>query len=201
MTRCRLIQTVVILGILTAGCGRGDSGKGKPATGQGDLGKGKPATGVDGGNVEAPAPKDKNGAEAKSKAAAVKLVSLDLSAAGLPLTIEAPEGATAEKTITDGVVVKKMDTPFELLIVDEKKYLTLAAEKAEFDKAMVTYLINEPNFLLIERTGINPTYFLRASFKSGDKTYHVSNSVQQQIFDREQIELMARSAKTLAPKK
>jgi|GEM_PF-4054589 len=174
--------SIVILGLLVAGCGQGDTGKAKAPAQSAAATK---ATG---------APKGDPAAEA----AKVKLVPLDLSSAGLPLTIEAPEGATAENPFKVEVQVKKKDTPFEL-VISEKEF-DIAKQKGTYEKEKPTYLIDEPNFLFVETKAFGtPAYFLDATFKIGGKNYHVRDG--RFPATREEAELMVRSAKTLAAKK
>jgi hypothetical protein len=183
MKRRHAALSIVILGLLVVGCGQGDTTKAKAP-------------------AQSPAASKATGGEAKADAAAqaakVKLVTLDLSPAGLPLTIEAPEGATAENPFKIEVQVKKKDTPFEL-VISEKEF-DMVKQKASYEKDKPTYLIDEPNFLFVETKAFgSPAYFLDATFKIGGKNYHVRDG--RSPANREQAELMVRSAKTLAAKK
>src|SRR5260370_903720 len=182
MKRCHAALSIVILGLLVGGCGQEASQPKAPS----QSAAGSKAT------------RGAAQADRAAEAAKVKLITRDLRSAGLPLMIEAPEGAASENPFKIEVLVKKKDTPFEL-VISEKEF-DMAKQKGSYEKDKPTYLIDEPNFLFVETKAFGtPAYFFDATFKIGGKNYHVRDG--RSPATREEAELMVRSAKTLAAKK
>jgi len=155
--------------------------------------------GKDGKSSSQPGTEDK-------KAPAAKLVKVDLSSLGLPLTIDAPEGAVAVKEF--GANVVKLRETFELSIEDGKR--DVAAWKKELQESKVSpvkeFFVDTPATLYYSfAVGGDPktmshVFFLNTSVAGKD--YHVSsrgahiNSTRK----KESADLAFKCAQTLAPK-
>jgi len=132
----------------------------------------------------------------------VKLARLDLSSAGLPLTIEAPEGATAEKVeITDSVTVKKGDT-FELSISGKAADI---AEQRKFAKEntvvkLERFFVDTADTLFYEgqMAGTKQYHFL-TNVKVDDKVYSVKPGAVP-FTHKGWMDVMLKCARTLAAK-
>src|SRR6266851_2566228 len=134
-----------------------------------------------------------------------RLVKLDLSSFGLPLTIDAPEGAKAEKPFSY-VKVTKGDE-FGLNVSEGKE--DLADLKKEFlangalkDKKN----LEESDSVLLYEFVVSgfdvKVYYFFTNVKVGDKDYHITNRLAHinTTKNKETIELLRNCAKSLAAK-
>ena len=176
---------------LLAGCGKSPEPKEKTSPAPQGGGSGAPIT-----------PASSSATAAAAKSPDVKLVKLDLSAVGLPCTIEAPEGAKAEKIPPEPCSYEvTCGDHFTLVIAqgahdmpDAKRF----AEKNDVAK-LKRFLVDEPDTLMYEADLMGrPQYIFDANIKAGDRTYYVRDG--RRDYTKEDVELMLRCAKTLAPK-
>src|SRR5262245_35664708 len=139
------------------------------------------------------------------KPADVKLAKLDLTAAGLPLTVDAPEGAKAEDFIGSVKVTKGDGFGFYVmkggkdLANLKKKFL---ANDSLQDKKIIKESSNELVYeFVISGFDLKVCYF-HLNAKVGDQEYCISNqrSHINSTRNMESVELAMKCAKTLAAK-
>src|SRR5262249_30529084 len=114
------------------------------------------------------------------KSADVKLAKLDLSAAGLPLTVDAPEGANAEK-INDNVEVTKGDR-FGFYVMKESKDLAdlkkkFLANNSLMDKKIIKESSDELVYEFVVSGFDVKVYYFHIYAKVGGKEYCISNQL------------------------
>ncbi|HJZ93958.1 MAG TPA: hypothetical protein VKE40_23995 [Gemmataceae bacterium] len=139
------------------------------------------------------------------KPAEVKLAKLDLAAAGLPLTVDAPEGAKAED-FYGAVKVTKGDA-FGFYVMNEGK--DLADLKKKFlandslkDKKVIKESSDELVYEFIISGFDVKVYYFHLNVKAGGKEYCISNqrSHINSTQNKQSVELAMKCAKTLAAK-
>jgi len=145
----------------------------------------------------------KSGSEpAEPKRADVKLVKLDLSGTGFPLTIEAPEGATAKESLDNCRI--KADDSFQLEIRKGEESLAelkKAWQAQEANKLEAIVIETPDTFLIQTRDAAGKTQFhCFANVKVGDQVYHCENAKVAHYYTQADCELILRCAKTLAAK-
>ena len=117
---------------------------------------------------------------------------------GEAVGIEAPEGATAKESLGS---VKVTANNFELVIRKGKE--DLARIKAEVQKNDVAplkqWIIDSEDTLFYEAEGLGKSRFtLEMNKKAGNDWYYITDG--RSPYSRADVELMLKSAKTLAPK-
>jgi hypothetical protein len=165
--------------------------------------KGNPSGSEPAPPAKPPEKKAAPGAEAPSeeqKPPEVKLAKLDLSSVGLPLTIDAPEGATAKESFGDFVVTSGKN--FELIIHPKKEDLAQIKKQVENNMVakLIRFIVDTPDTLFYEAEGLGRSRFsIEMNVKAGDKEYYIRDG--RSPYTKADVELMLKCAKTLAPKK
>jgi hypothetical protein len=140
------------------------------------------------------------GGEAPSEAPEVKLAKLDLSSVGLPLTIDAPAGATAKESF--GAFVVASGKNFELIIRPQKEDLAQIRKQIQNNDVarLIGFIVDTPDTLFYEAEGLGRSRFsIEMNVKAGDNEYYIRDG--RSPYTKADVELMLKCAKTLAPKK
>ena len=142
------------------------------------------------------------GGPAGQKAAPkVKLVKLDLSSVGMPLTIDAPEGATAMKEETAGIIRVQHSANFELNINANAVNIAERRKKAVEDEIfkLKQFFVDEADTLFYETDMYGSRQFrFVTNVKVAGKSYTISQHVPRDT--KASIELMLQCARSLAAK-
>ncbi|MBO6933589.1 MAG: hypothetical protein JJ863_01395 [Deltaproteobacteria bacterium] len=123
---------------------------------------------------------------------------LDLEAAGLPATMQAPEGASAEAGPLESVHVTAEG--FDLVI--RKRELDLAAEKAEVSgNDRYALAIDTPDALLTEFEAMGgPFYRAHVNVTVGGETWSCETDALANVTDSSMGEAMVEACRSLTAK-